>query len=80
MGIINDLGSSIDDIDFDEPHTERGFGFDPSVCDGCEHHDTERTINTCTLCGCPTPNGSPMQLLGMPPERCPRLPEHESDA
>ena len=66
-----------DDIDFDEPHTDRGHGFDSSVCEECEHHDTDGMVNQCGLCGCPTGAASPMALLGMPPESCPKLPEHE---
>lgn len=69
----------IDDIDFDEPHAERNYGFDPSVCEGCEHHETDGMVNHCGLCGCPTNAASPMALLGMPPESCIRLAQHESD-
>lgn len=61
--------------DFDEPHAN-GNGFDSSVCDQCEHHDTDGMVNTCGLCGCPTASGMPMSILGAPPESCPYLEEH----
>jgi hypothetical protein len=64
-----------DDVDFDEPH-DFDNGFDPSVCDGCEHHETDGKMNSCGLCGCPTSAAGPMNLLGAPPESCPYLPEH----
>lgn len=77
MGIIGDAKDFVDGIDFDEPHADRGYGFDTSVCAGCEHHDTDGLTDTCTLCGCPTGERSPMSLLGMPPVECPRLESHE---
>lgn len=61
--------------DFSEPHV-RGNGFDPSVCQTCEHHETDGLMNTCGLCGCPTAAAAPMNLLGAPPESCPKLEEH----
>lgn len=62
-------------VDFDEPH-DFGNGFDPEVCQNCEHHDTGGVVNTCGLCGCPTGRGMPMDVLGAPPESCPYTREH----
>lgn len=62
-------------VDFDEPH-DFGNGFDPSVCQSCEHHDTSGLVNTCGLCGCPTGHGLPMDLLDAPPESCPYTVDH----
>lgn len=64
-------------VDFSEPH-KMNHGFDPDVCKDCEHHDTDGLANTCGLCGCPTAVAAPMNLLGAPPESCPKLDEHES--
>lgn len=64
--------------DFTEPHL-RGHGFDPDVCEGCPHHETDGMMNSCGKCGCPTNAAGPMNLLSAPPESCVRLPEHESD-
>lgn len=62
-----------------------GFGFDPAVCEGCRHHEKKSkgiglfsgSYWACGLCGCPTAEGMPMDRLGMPPEDCPHLREHE---
>lgn len=63
----------------------KGFGFDPDACEGCPHHEKRKkgksflskSYMACGLCGCPTAPGMPMDRLGMPPEGCPRLDEHE---
>lgn len=64
---------------------QRGFGFDPSVCESCPHHEerekgvgpVSKTYMACGLCGCPTAAGMPMDRFGMPPADCPRLDMHE---
>lgn len=75
MGVFDDAKDFVENIDFDEPH-EIGNGFDPSVCEDCEHHETEKSPSTCGLCGCPTSAASPMALSGSPPSSCPYLEEH----
>lgn len=61
-------------------------GFDPDVCEGCpQRGEGECAVcgqvncehEACGLCGCPTVSGYPMDLLGMPPDDCLRLEEHE---
>lgn len=76
MGLFDDVGDKLADIDFDEPHLW-GHGFDPGVCEGCPAHETDGPgPNTCGQCGCPTSAMAPMNLADAPPESCLRLPEH----
>lgn len=79
MGLFNDAKDFVENIDFDEPHEEYGFGFDPDVCEGCPHHETDGRVAQCGLCGCATQSSlSPMVQTEMPPSRCPRLDQHEN--
>lgn len=82
MGLFDDVEDAFDDVkgiandaDLSESHL-KGHGFDPSVCDSCPHQEGEK-IPRCGLCGCPTTPTAPMNLMGAPPESCPKLDEHE---
>lgn len=77
MGLIDDIETYTDSVDLSAEKMPRGYGFDPNVCKGCPHRQTETKGQPCGICGCPTLSGFPMDMLGMPPEGCIRLEQHE---
>lgn len=53
-------------------------GFDPRVCEGCPYRG-DGALKPCQLCGCPTIRNGTLDLSGMTPEGCPRIPEHHGE-
>lgn len=77
MGLFDDVDAYTDGLSNNSGKMPKGYGFNPEVCVGCEYRRTDAKGSPCGLCGCPTLENFPMDLLGMPPEDCIRLERHK---
>lgn len=74
-GLGERISDSVTDTIADKTGKKQ-VGFDPAVCDGCPYRG-DAPLYPCSLCGCPTISGAPLDKLGMVPDGCPRTDEHE---
>lgn len=77
MGLFDDAKDYAQNLDPGADHMERGFGFDPAVCQGCPKRMDDTRGKPCQLCGCPTTPGMLLDRLDAPPSDCIRLSEHQ---
>lgn len=76
MGLFDDFNRYKELADFSADHMPTGFGFDPSVCEGCQYRDEGTIGRPCTLCGCPTMESLFLDMAQAPPADCVRLEQH----